>query len=115
MANGQEMCGGRVDDLELGVGKDSICILYGSEGTHRNIFEIFCCLTIIVARSSPELFVAGFFHFALTLWTGLLVPYLDVVATAVQTEPAHLASVGWGNVGNDTANNDVLDALAVRA
>ena len=55
------------------------------------------------------------------------VPYADFVAAALQTEPAHLTSIGRCHVGrsssarllpegrkNDTSHHDVLDALAVR-
>jgi hypothetical protein len=42
------------------------------------------------------------------------VPQLDVVATALQAQPAYLASVRRCYVSNNPTHNDVLDALAVR-
>lgn len=41
------------------------------------------------------------------------VPDSDMLAAALQTEPADLASVRGRHVGNDTAHHNVLDALAV--
>ena len=41
------------------------------------------------------------------------VPYSDIIAAALQTEPADLASVRGCHVCNDTAHHNVLDALAV--
>ena len=42
------------------------------------------------------------------------IPFPDVIAATLQTQPTHLASVGWGDVGNDTSHYDILDGLAVR-
>jgi hypothetical protein len=41
------------------------------------------------------------------------VPYSDMLAAALQTKPADLASVRGCHVCNDTAHHNVLDALAV--
>ena len=41
------------------------------------------------------------------------VPYSDMLAAALQTKPADLASVRGRHVGNDTAHHNVLDTLAV--
>ena len=54
------------------------------------------------------------FHFALTLGTGLMVPYLDIIAATLQTQTAHLTSVGRSHVGNDATHHNVLDGMAVR-
>ena len=45
----------------------------------------------------------------------MFVPYPDVIATALQTQAARLASVRWCHIGNDATHYDVLDGLAVRA
>ena len=66
------------------------------------------------AYSCPKLLFASFFHFALTLGAGLHVPYTDILAAALQTQPTHLASIGRSHVGNDTTHHDVLDGLTVR-
>ena len=52
-------------------------------------------------------------HFTLALRTGMPVPDSDMLAAALQTEPADLASIGRCHVCNDTAHHNVLDALAV--
>ena len=67
----------------------------------------------------PELFLARIFHLSLTfgistLGAGLHVPKTNTVAPTLQAQTAHLASVGWGHIGNDTTHNNVLDRLAVR-
>ena len=63
----------------------------------------------------PELFFAGVFHFSLAFWTGVLVPEADVIATTLQTETADLAAIGRGDIGDDTANDEILNGLAVGA
>ena len=45
----------------------------------------------------------------------MFVPYPDVIAAALQTQAAHLASVRWCHVGNDATHHDILDGLTVRA
>ena len=65
--------------------------------------------------SCPKLLFSCFFHFALAFRTGLAIPYSDVFAAALQAQTAHLASVGWSHVGNDTTHHDVLDGMAVWA
>ena len=42
------------------------------------------------------------------------VPYSDMLAAALQTEPADLASIGRCHVGYDPTHHNVLDGLAVR-
>ena len=63
----------------------------------------------------PELFFARFFHLALTFRTGVLIPYPDVIATAVQAQTTYLTSVRWSHIGNNATDDDVLDGLAIRA
>ena len=36
-------------------------------------------------------------------------------AATLQAQTSHLASVGGGNIGNDTTHNNILDGMAVRA
>lgn len=43
------------------------------------------------------------------------VPDADVVATTVETEPAHFAPVGWRYIGDDASDYNILDGLAVWA
>ena len=45
----------------------------------------------------------------------MFVPYSDIIAAALQTQSSNFASIGWGHVGNDTTNHDVLDGFAIRA
>lgn len=65
--------------------------------------------------SCPKLLFAGIFHFALTPGAGLHVPDTDVIAAALQTQTAGLASVGRSHVSDDAAHHDVLNDMAVRA
>jgi len=73
------------------------------------VFEI----TRVESLSGPILFFARWLHGSLTLWTGMLVPYPNIIAAAVQAQPSHLAPVRWRHVGNDAANYNVLNGLAV--
>ena len=63
----------------------------------------------------PELFLASLFHLPLACRTSVFIPEPDVVAAALQTKTAHLASVRWGHVGNDATHHNILDGLAVWA
>ena len=63
----------------------------------------------------PEFFLACGFHLALAFGTGVPIPDADVVAAAVEAEPADLAPVRRCHVGDDAPHHDVLDGLAVRA
>ena len=63
----------------------------------------------------PEFFVACGFHLALAFGTGVPIPDADVVAAAVEAEPADLAPVRRCHVGDDASHHDVLDGLAVGA
>ena len=60
----------------------------------------------------PELFLASRLHLALTLWTGMFIPQSDVITAALQTQTAYLASVGWSDIGDNAAHDDVLNRLA---
>jgi hypothetical protein len=61
----------------------------------------------------PKLFLTSLFHIALTLRTGLLIPYPDIVAAALKAQSSHLAPIGWGHISNDTTHHDILDGMAV--
>lgn len=63
----------------------------------------------------PEFFLFGGFHFSGTAWAGVFVPDPDVAAAAFQAQSAGFATEGRGYVGNDAADNDVLDGMAVGA
>jgi len=43
----------------------------------------------------------------------VFIPYLDVIAAALQTQATNLASERWSHVGNNTTHHKVLDGLAV--
>ena len=62
---------------------------------------------------SPKFFLTSLFHIALTLRTGLLIPYPDIVAAALKTQSSHLAPIRWGHISNDTTHHDILDGMAV--
>jgi hypothetical protein len=63
----------------------------------------------------PEFFLFGGFHLSGTAWAGVFVPDSDVAAAAFQAQSAGFATEGRGYVGNDAADNDVLDGMAVGA
>lgn len=42
------------------------------------------------------------------------IPDAYLIATALQAQPPYLAPVGWRNIGDDAAHDDVLNRLAVR-
>jgi hypothetical protein len=50
-----------------------------------------------------------------TFGASVQIPDADIVAATVETEPAHLAPVGWGHIGDDASDYNILDGLAVRA
>ena len=61
----------------------------------------------------PKFFLTSLFHIALTLRTGLLIPYPDIVAAALKTQSSYLTSIRWGYIGNDTTHHDIPDGMAV--
>jgi hypothetical protein len=83
-------------------------------GCKFTTFSVYYRIFGIFSTLSPKLFFSGFLHFSLTLRTGFHVPYPDVLAAAVQAKPPHLAPIRWGYVGDDAANYNVLNGLAVR-
>jgi len=62
---------------------------------------------------SPELFLAGVFHFSLATGTSLAVPQTDAVAATMEAQATHLAAERGGHVADDAPDDKVLDALAV--
>ena len=44
----------------------------------------------------------------------MLVPDADLVAAAVEAQTAYLAAVGGSHIGDDAADDEVLNCLAVR-
>ena len=65
-------------------------------------------------KSRPELLLARFLHPALALGTCSLIPDTYLVTAALQAQSAHLAPVGWCDIGDDATHDDVLNRLAVR-
>ncbi len=62
----------------------------------------------------PKLLLACFFHPSLTFRTGMVVPDSNMATAAVQAQSSDLASIGRGYIGNNTANDNILDCPAVR-
>ena len=77
------------------------------------IFSVYLIFAISICLC-PKLLFACIFHFAPTLRTGLHVPNTDIIAATLQAQAAHLASVRWCHVGDDTTNDNVLDGMAIR-
>ena len=71
------------------------------------------CFVFLISFSCPKLFFSCWLHLALTLRTGVHVPFPDIVAAALQAQTACLTPVRWGYVGNDATHDNILDGLAV--
>ena len=61
----------------------------------------------------PEVFFACVFHLALTLGTGLHIPYPDIAAATLQAQAACLASERRSDIGDDASYYYVLNAATV--
>lgn len=49
------------------------------------------------------------------LSTCTFIPYSDIVAAAIQTKIAHLASIRRSDISDDATHDNILNRLAVRA
>ena len=65
--------------------------------------------------SRPEFLLAGEHHLAVTFRAGVLIPRPDSIAAAVQTQASRLAAERRCHIGDDAADDQLLDGLAVGA
>ena len=69
----------------------------------------------LLLKLRPKLLIASLFHFSLTLGAGMLIPYPDAVAAAVEAQASHLTPIGWCHISDDATHHNILDGLTIRA